>query len=129
MLRSLFLGSVAIFATTSNAFASSGLKATECRLFELAYKVTLAQKDAAFSDILVDCPGYENWEFEMTTRDNSNAFRTATSAQLPLKVLAGGDPAKALFQRMISRGVPIDVAEGLVETRAFDKAVAGLKNE
>jgi|GEM_PF-5329836 len=128
MFRSLLLGSVAIFATSTPSLASSPPKASECNLFELAYKVTLAQKDAAFTDILVDCPGYEGWEFQMTTRDNSNAFRDATSAQLPAKVQMGGDEAKALFQRMISRGVPLDVAEGMVDTRAFDKALANLSN-
>ncbi|MFY0596429.1 MAG: hypothetical protein JXQ85_08370 [Cognatishimia sp.] len=128
MFRSLLLGSVAIFATSTPSLASSLPKASECRLLELAYKVTLAQKDAAFSDILVDCPGYETWEFQMTTRDNSNAFRDAMGAQLPVKVQMGGDEAKALFQRMISRGVPLDVAEGMVDTRAFDKALASLSN-
>ena len=124
MFRSLLFGSVAIVAATSNASAKSKNDAMECRLFELAYKVTQVQKDAAFSDILVDCPGYESWEFEMSTRENSNAYLAAKDATLPAKVQAGGAPAKAIFQRMIARGVPLDVAKALVETRAFDKAVA-----
>ncbi|UZD89697.1 hypothetical protein [Cognatishimia activa] len=127
MFRSRILWCATGIVIAAQAASATSAVTSECRLLELAYKVTKAQQDTAFSDILVDCPGYESWTFEMTTRDNSLAFREALNAQKPYKVEKGTETAKILFQRMITRGVPVEIAQALVETRAFDNAVAELE--
>ena len=124
MFRSLLLSFCATLCLISTAEASQMVNAPECRLFELAYKVTNTQKGAAFSDILVGCPGYEDWTSEMSIRQNSIAFQKAQNAQKPRKIETGSAAEKFLFQRMITRGVPVDIAQSVVETRVFAKAVA-----
>lgn len=127
MFRSFFLISSASLFMSSQVAATSKETTSECYLLELAYRVTEAQNETAYSDILVDCPGYESWNFEMSTREYGLAVRNALSATKPEKVKAGTETATLLFQRMIKRGVPVDIAQGIVETRAFDKAVAALE--
>lgn len=127
MFRSFVLCCCASLCIATAATATPKDIASECYLLELAYKVTKARKNTAFSDILVDCPGYENWTFEMSTRQNSIAFRKALNARKPKKIENGNETAIILFQRMITRGVPVDIAQAMVETRVFDNAVAALK--
>ena len=81
MFRSLLLSFCATLCLISAAEASQRVNASECRLFELAYKVTNTQKGAAFSDILVGCPGYEDWTSEMSIRQNSIAFQKAQNGR------------------------------------------------
>ena len=66
-------------AATADAIATAATAtpkdiASECYLLELAYKVTKARKNTAFSDILVDCPGYENWTFEIRPGRTASHF-------------------------------------------------------
>ena len=126
MFRLLVLSGLAASGLATFSMATPKRMTAECHLLELAYMVTKAQKDVAYSDILVDCPGYENWTLEMSTRDFSLAFLQALNAERPPKVIDGGIPANTVFERMIRRGVPVDIAQGMVETRVFDKAVADL---
>lgn len=60
----------------------------------------------------------------MSIRQNSIAFQKAQNAQKPRKIETGSAAEKFLFQRMITRGVPVDIAQSMVETRVFAKAVA-----
>ena len=74
MFRSFVLCCCASLCIATAATATPKDIASECYLLELAYKVTKARKNTAFSDILVDCPGYENWTFEIRPGRTASHF-------------------------------------------------------
>lgn len=58
----------------------------------------------------------------MTLRQMSDATRAANAATLPPAASALGPRADLIFRRMITRGVPVPVAEAMTTTPAFAAA-------
>ncbi|MFN3647533.1 MAG: hypothetical protein ACK4S2_13635 [Gemmobacter sp.] len=92
-----------------------GRLAAECRLLEAAHAATAARLGQAPPDILVGCPGHEGRRDAMPLAAQSAALRVANAAALPPVVAAAGPAAARAYRRMISRGVPEDVAAGLAQ--------------
>lgn len=113
--------------STPTAPATSGAVsakvAAECTLLESAYVATKAKNLPAPSDIIVGCPGRVNLAPEMGRLEGVAAFRRAAAAPLPAAA-RDSRMGKILYQRMISRGVPLDVAVLMAATPEFAKAVA-----
>ncbi len=96
--------------------------AAECRLLERAQQATAARGLRAWPDVLVGCPGHAEAENAMTLAQASEATRRANAAQLPEAVRAQGARAETVYRRMITRGVPVAVAESLAATPEFAEA-------
>lgn len=117
--------SAVLSLSSAGVFAASEGVITECKLAEAAYKMVKASGQQPHNDILVGCPGYEDWQPSMSKKENSGAFMRAGTAPQPEKVKAAGKAGKIIFTRMIARGVPVDVATALVDSPEFDRALAG----
>ena len=96
--------------------------AAECRLLERAQEATAARGLRAWPDVLIGCPGHAEAENAMTLAQASEATRRANAAQLPEAVRAQGARAETVYRRMITRGVPVAVAESLAATPEFAEA-------
>ena len=96
---------------------------TVCALYECAYSETKAALLPAPLDIVIGCPGRTSLKSQMSRLENTAAFRRAASAPLPAAA-SDNDVGKRLFQRMISRGVPVDVVTRMTSTREFARALA-----
>ncbi|KPQ04721.1 MAG: hypothetical protein HLUCCA12_16350 [Rhodobacteraceae bacterium HLUCCA12] len=97
--------------------------ARECRLLERAHEAIAAQGAEAADDILLGCPGHEDLISSMSLSDMSAATRRANAAVLPDGLRDRGARAETVFRRMITRGVPVAVAEALVTTPEFAAAL------
>lgn len=97
--------------------------ATVCALYERAYTETKAALLPAPLDIVIGCPGRTSIRSQMSRLENAAAFRAAASAPLP-PAASASDVGKRLFQRMISRGVPVNVATRMTRTPEFKRALA-----
>jgi hypothetical protein len=117
-----FLAAFVLVAFGASAQSqTAGVKA-QCKLLEQAYKETRASGAVTHADILVGCPGYETWAETMTRKDNARAFRTAMGAKVPAEAAAFGKGGKILFQQMIARGVPPEIAMRMTTTKLFTAA-------
>lgn len=126
-MKKRYLAVVVLGLAPMSALASSKAIKAECGLYKAAYEITERAGVTPKQDILVDCPGYEHFKEQMTRRDNSRAFRKAMSTKVPDKAKAWGKKGKLYFQKMISRGVPPEVAVHIVEkTKHFERALAVL---
>ena len=96
---------------------------TVCALYERAYSETKAALLPAPLDIVIGCPGRTSLKSQMSRLENTAAFCRAASAPLPAAA-SDNDVGKRLFQRMISRSVPVDVATRMTSTREFARALA-----
>lgn len=123
LIKTAALGLTFGLAATG-AFAASPGVVAECQLLEEAYQKVKSSGAKAHNDILMGCPGYENWPGSMSKRDNRKAFGAATKAGRPAQVKAAGKAGKILFQRMIARGVPVEIAQAMAATPQFARAVA-----
>lgn len=126
MVRMKQVAAIAIVGTLfgSATFGQTAGVRAECKLLEVAFKTTKASVGTARSDILSGCPGYEDWPITMTKRDDSRAFRKAASTKLPAEAKAAGKAGKILFRRMISRGVPPEIATHVAAKKEFAAAVS-----
>jgi len=97
--------------------------AAECRMLERAQAETGARGLRAWPDVLVGCPGHEGAGNAMTLTQASDATRRANAARPPEAVRAMGERADMVFRRMITRGVPVVVAEAMVATPEFAAAI------
>jgi hypothetical protein len=97
--------------------------AAECRMLEAAQTETAARGLRAWPDILVGCPGHEGTANAMTLAQASAATRAANAARPPEAVRAMGARADMVYRRMITRGVPVTVAEAMAATPEFAAAV------
>ena len=95
----------------------------ECRLLERAQAETAARGLTVWPDVLVGCPGHAGTQNAMTLAQASQATRRANAARPPAEVQALGARADMVFRRMITRGVPVEVAEALAATPDFATAV------
>ncbi|WP_298857621.1 hypothetical protein [uncultured Sulfitobacter sp.] len=96
---------------------------TVCALYERAYVETKAALLPAPLDIVIGCPGRTSLKSQMSRLENAAAFRRAAAAPLPAAA-SKSDVGKRLFQRMISRGVPVEVATRMTSTPEFSRALA-----
>ena len=96
---------------------------TVCALYERAYSETKAALLPAPLDIVIGCPGRTSLKSQMSRLENATAFRAATSAPLP-PAASATEVGKRLFQRMISRGVPVSVATRMTKTPEFGRALS-----
>ncbi len=110
-------------ALTAPAPAPADRIAAECRLLERAQAETGARGLTVWTDVLVGCPGHEGARNAMTLAQASDATRAANAADAPQAVRAMGPRADMVFRRMITRGVPVSVAEAMVTTPEFAAAV------
>ncbi|MCC5972195.1 MAG: hypothetical protein JJU15_19840 [Pararhodobacter sp.] len=95
----------------------------ECRMLERASTEISAGGQVPPSDILVGCPGHEDLRDTMSMAEMSAATRRANAARAPDGVRALGPRADQVFRRMITRGVPVAVAEAMTGTPEFTAAV------
>jgi hypothetical protein len=95
--------------------------ATECRLLEAAQIETRARGLTDWPDVLAGCPGHPATS-AMTLRQMSEATRAANAATLPAAARPLGARADLIFRRMITRGVPPEVALAMTATPAFAAA-------
>ena len=104
------------------AFVSAKVT-TVCALYERALAETKAALLPAPLDIVIGCPGRTSLRSQRSAFERAAAVRTANAAPVP--ATAGtSDYGKRLFQRMISRGVPVQVATRMTTTREFKRALA-----
>ena len=97
--------------------------AAECRLLEAAQADTIARGLQAWPVVLTGCPGHEGAAPAMTMAQASDATRRANSATLPPAVATAGPRAETVYRRMITRGVPVEVAEAMALTPGFAAAL------
>jgi hypothetical protein len=97
--------------------------AAECRLLERAQAETTARGLRAWPDVLVGCPEHDGLGNAMTLAQASEATRRANAARPPEAVQARGARADMVYRRMITRGVPVGVAEAMAATPEFAAAV------
>lgn len=96
---------------------------TVCAMYERAYTETKAALLPAPIDIVIGCPGRTSLKSQRSRLERATAVRTATAAPVP--AAAGPDEyGTRLFQRMISRGVPVVVATRMTRTPEFKRALA-----
>ena len=96
---------------------------TVCAMYERAYTETKAALLPAPIDIVIGCPGRTSLKSQRGRLERAAAVRTATAAPVP--ATAGSDEyGTRLFQRMISRGVPVVVATRMTRTPEFKRALA-----
>ncbi len=93
--------------------------AAECRLLEAAQAETTARGLRAWPDVLTGCPGHAGAAPAMTMAQASDATRRANRATLPPAVAAAGARAETVYRRMITRGVPVEVAEAMTSSPEF----------
>lgn len=96
--------------------------AAECRLLEAAQAETAARALRAWPDVLVGCPGHEGARDAMSLAQMTAATRAANAARLPDGARTLGPRADLVFRRMITRGVPVTVAEAMVARPEFAAA-------
>lgn len=97
--------------------------AAECRLLEVAQAETRARGLTTWPDVLAGCPGHPAARPAMSLAQMSAATRAANAAALPPAAGALGPRADLVFRRMITRGVPVPVAEGMTARPEFAAAV------
>ena len=97
--------------------------AAECALLEAAQAATAVTGRTPWPDVLAGCPGHARLRPVMTLPQMSAATRAANAAALPDSARGLGPRADLVFRRMITRGVPPDVARALVSHPAFAAAV------
>lgn len=102
----------------------AGAIAAECKLLEAAHRSTAKAQGSAPTAILVGCPGHEGLVDDTTRKQDRQRFKAAMSTPVPEGAKAQGKMGKILFQRMIARGVPPEVAVSLAGGKAFTAAVA-----
>lgn len=94
--------------------------AAECTLLARAHAQTAAQGARAWPDILEGCPTHPDARSEMTMAQMSNATRAANALSTP----PGLSPrADQVLRRMVTRGVPPEVALTLVQSPEFAAAI------
>ncbi len=103
---------------------ASGRIAAECALYEAAMKRDAAKTGTSNTQIVLGCPGYEDVKDTSNRFTGAGAFIGAMRAQPPQAALAMGPAGKNLYQKMIARGVPTDVANAIVSDPVFARAVA-----
>lgn len=96
--------------------------AAECRLLEAASAETAARGLRAWPDVLVGCPGHEGLRDAMSLSQMTEATRAANAARLPDGARTFGPRADLVFRRMITRGVPLAVAEAMTARPEFAAA-------
>ena len=96
----------------------------ECKMLEAAHARVRATTGAAPPDILVGCPGHEGLRDAMPLAAQTAALRAATAAQPPAPVQAAGPQGERVWRRMITRGVPVAVANEVAKGPMF-RAAAG----
>ena len=96
--------------------------AAECRLLEAAQAETRARGLRAWPDVLAGCPDHPEARSAMTLPQMSDATRAANAATLPAAARALGPRADLVYRRMITRGVPVPVAEAMILRPEFAAA-------
>jgi len=91
----------------------------ECKLLKTAYDMVQKTGRTARSDIMVGCPGYENWSETTTAIEGNKLLMRAMRAKTPQAAKKYRSVGKALFKRMILRTVPVEIAQKLAETKLF----------
>lgn len=99
--------------------------AAECKTLEAAYTLMQGRGQVAPPDILVGCPGHEALRDTMPLKAQSAALRQANAAVLPPAVQAAGPAGARAFRRMITRGVPVDIANEVSQGALFAAALRG----
>ncbi|MCC5986718.1 MAG: hypothetical protein JJT95_03485 [Pararhodobacter sp.] len=97
--------------------------AAECAMLERAQAETAARGLRDWPDVLVDCPGHEGLTPAMTMAQASEVTRLANAAALPETLREAGPRADIVYRRMITRGVPLPVAEFMATTPEFAAAL------
>lgn len=110
-------------ATVSPATTLQDRIVRECRLLERASVEISARGQVSPSDILVGCPGHEAVRESMSMAEMSAATRRANTASAPQGLRVMGPRADEVFRRMITRGVPVDIAEALTDSPEFAAAL------
>jgi len=95
--------------------------AAECRLLEAAQAETRARGLQTWPDVLAGCPGHPQARPAMDLPQMSAATRAANAARLPPGT--AGPRADLVFRRMITRGVPVVVAEAMTTRPEFAAAI------
>jgi len=98
--------------------------AAECRMLERAHSALIGARGTAPPDIVTGCPGHEGLRDAMPLAQQTRALRAANAAALPDEVRAGGRGAERIYRRMITRGVPEDLARDIARGPEFATAAA-----
>lgn len=94
--------------------------AAECRLYDIAAQEMTTLEIAVPAGLREGCPG-ETVRDTRPLAEQTAALRIASGAGLPPGVPAG-DRAEVVFRRMITRGVPVEIAYLLAQEPAFREA-------
>jgi len=118
-LALMVLMALAACATTPPPPDRAARMAAECRLLARAHAETAAGGLTAWPDILDGCPSHPDARSTMTMAQMSDATRAANALIPP----PGLSPrADQVLRRMITRGVPPQVALALLESPEFTAA-------
>jgi len=93
--------------------------ASECTLLARAFNETSARGLRAWPDILQGCPAHPEARSAMTLSQMSDATRSANSLPAPPGLTPRADQ---VLRRMVTRGVPAEVALALVHSPEFAAA-------
>lgn len=108
-------------SATNPDLSARGRIAAECQMLEAAQAETRARGLTAWPDVLAGCPGHPATG-TMSLRQMSDATRAANAATLPAAARPLGPRADLIFRRMITRGVPVPVAQAMTATPNFANA-------
>jgi hypothetical protein len=104
--------------------AKAAAIAAECRLAGAAHAATARALGQAPNSIGIGCPGRKGLADGATRKQDRQRFAAAAWTPLPEAAKPYGRTGKLIFQRMIARGVPPEIATKLAGTRDFEAAVA-----
>ena len=105
---------------------SAGARA-ECRLLVTAFDQTKQRTGETRPSIVEGCPGFENVVVRQNRFQASGGLLGAAATPLPADASAQGRLANIVFRRMIVRGVPQEIANGLARSPQFAATVAALE--
>lgn len=124
-MKLLYLTPLALFAacgltTPQRDAAPVDRLAAECALLAQASDLMSSQGSLAPEGLRDGCPGVSARDIRPLAQQTAS-LRTANAANLPATVIAG-TRAEIVFRRMITRGVPPEIAAALAASEEFTAA-------
>ncbi len=95
----------------------------ECKLLNNAMETIALETGERDLQIVRGCPGFENITDTSPRFDNSDGFPRALRVSLPNGAAASGPIARRIYQKMIIRKIPREIADQQARTPQFLVAV------
>lgn len=118
---------VVIDGRTNTGIATNRLTDSECKLYqEAADALTTSQKRAERA-ILAGCPGRFVGYVASESEKRQYQLAAADLSNMPAEIISAGAGHRKLFQRLLVRGVPAQVAVEMIEGELFQSLAEQLQ--